>query len=133
MVLCVCAVSQGVLEPNYYKSHPEAGRRLRPWLHRELSFLVPADSVQFLVDYIISLLPSLDFKNVRLAQSVLAPFLFDYTEKFISEFNVFAKCPWDMIAYDQIVKYVENRDTGSQGEGANIDGMLHPLNRQENN
>eukprot|EP00730_Choanoeca_flexa_P006480 TRINITY_DN12161_c1_g12_i1.p1 TRINITY_DN12161_c1_g12~~TRINITY_DN12161_c1_g12_i1.p1 ORF type:complete len:557 (+),score=122.78 TRINITY_DN12161_c1_g12_i1:297-1967(+) len=84
---------------------PEVGRRLTPWLDRELRVLVGASNVAFVANYVLSLVQKMDFRCVALVKPILEPFLGRYTEHFLHEFVHFAMSPLDMMAYDQHARY----------------------------
>jgi hypothetical protein len=84
---------------------PDTGRRLAPWLERELKVLVGESNVAFVTNYVLSLIQKMDFRCTALVKPILEPFLGRYTEHFLHEFVHYSLSPLDMIAYDQHARY----------------------------
>lgn len=82
-------------------------RRLRPWLHREMLILAGhnPDHVWFLETTIEGLLKQGALVDRARMYRELEPFLFRNTGRFISELLAFASSPWDMLTWDQAVRY----------------------------
>ncbi|XP_040043188.2 topoisomerase I binding, arginine/serine-rich a isoform X2 [Gasterosteus aculeatus] len=90
----------------FFQRNPACLHRLIPWLKRELVVLYGAHGslVNIVQHIIMSRITRYDMEDGAI-QEELRPFLQGRTEHFLHEFISFAKCPFNMEAYDQHAVY----------------------------
>ncbi|CAG0885222.1 unnamed protein product [Cyprideis torosa] len=100
--------------PTFYQNNPATTHRLAAWLNRELVALLEnrMGALVLVVDLIMDLIKRMSISSHRFPP-YLRPYLSANTEHFLHEFNVFARCPYDLHGYDREVIYV-SEDRGRQ-------------------
>ncbi|XP_010154857.1 PREDICTED: E3 ubiquitin-protein ligase Topors [Eurypyga helias] len=111
------------ISAEFFRRNPACLHRLAPWLRRELTVLFGARaSLVNLVQHIImSNMTRYDIESQAFADD-LKPFLLNRTEHFLHEFISFARCPFNLDAYDQHTNY--DCPTPSYGEGSRSDSSI---------
>ncbi|KAL1923408.1 uncharacterized protein VTP21DRAFT_8388 [Calcarisporiella thermophila] len=94
------------VSPTYFSSHPEAIRRLVPWIRRDLQAILEEENAEIVREYVIAVLKTHDLRTES-ALELLRPFLEPYTEHFVHELVAFARSPLEIRAYDITVQYNE--------------------------
>jgi hypothetical protein len=93
------------LSPAYFSQTPAAVERLRPWLRRELGVLCGERGVDVVVNYVLGLLRTADFRFPATFTNLLRQFLFSNTEHFVHELACFARSSLDLSSYDRYTRY----------------------------
>ncbi|XP_034044365.1 topoisomerase I binding, arginine/serine-rich a [Thalassophryne amazonica] len=90
----------------FYRRNPACLHRLIPWLKRELVVLYGAHGslVNIVQHIIMSRITQCDMEDASFRDE-LRPFLQGRTDHFLHEFISFAKCPFNVDAYDQNTVY----------------------------
>uniref|UniRef100_A0A8D0KR64 E3 ubiquitin-protein ligase Topors n=1 Tax=Strix occidentalis caurina TaxID=311401 RepID=A0A8D0KR64_STROC len=95
-----------VISAEFFRRNPACLHRLAPWLHRELTVLLSArgplaNTVQRII---MSNVTRYDLDSQAFADE-LKPLLLNWTEHFLHEFIAFARCPFNLEAYDLHANY----------------------------
>ncbi|KAM6392256.1 E3 ubiquitin-protein ligase Topors [Rhynochetos jubatus] len=111
------------ISAEFFRRNPACLHRLVPWLKRELTVLFGArGSLVNLVQHIImSNVTRCDIESQVFADD-LKPFLLNRTEHFLHEFISFARCPFNLEAYDQHANY--DCPTPSYDEGSRSNSII---------
>ena len=112
------------ISAEFFRLNPACLYRLGPWLRRELMVLFGAHSclVSVMQHVILSNLTRCDLESQVFADR-LKPFLLNRTEHFLHEFVTFARCPFNMEAYDLHANYdcpAPSYDEGSHSDSPNF-------------
>ncbi|KAJ7335400.1 hypothetical protein JRQ81_013341 [Phrynocephalus forsythii] len=112
------------ISAEFFRRNPACLHRLVPWLKRELTVLFGAHgSLANIVQHIImSNVTRYDLESPAFADD-LKPFLLHRTEHFLHEFINFARCPFNIEAYDQHANYdcpAPSYEEGSHSESSII-------------
>ncbi|NXP56789.1 TOPRS ligase, partial [Heliornis fulica] len=94
------------ISAEFFAHNPACLHRLVPWLKRELTVLFGAHGslVNIVQHVIMSTVTIHDMESQAFADN-LRPFLLNRTEHFLHEFISFARCPFNLEAYDQHANY----------------------------
>ncbi|XP_061875033.1 E3 ubiquitin-protein ligase Topors isoform X2 [Colius striatus] len=94
------------ISAEFFRRNPACLHRLVPWLKRELTVLFGARGslVNIVQHMIMSTVTRYDLESQAFADD-LKPFLLNRTEHFLHEFISFARCPFNLEAYDQHANY----------------------------
>ncbi|NXJ06580.1 TOPRS ligase, partial [Odontophorus gujanensis] len=94
------------ISAEFFRRNPACLHRLVPWLKRELTVLFGAHGslVNIVQHIIMSNVTRFDLESQAFAED-LKPFLLNRTEHFLHEFVSFARCPFNLEAYDQHANY----------------------------
>ncbi|KFQ21394.1 E3 ubiquitin-protein ligase Topors, partial [Mesitornis unicolor] len=94
------------ISAEFFRRNPACLHRLFPWLKRELTVLFGAHGslVNIVQHIIMSNVTRYDLESQAFADD-LKPFLLNRTEHFLHEFISFARCPFNLEAYDQHANY----------------------------
>ncbi|XP_053151806.1 E3 ubiquitin-protein ligase Topors isoform X2 [Hemicordylus capensis] len=108
----------------FFRRNPACLHRLVPWLKRELTVLFGAHGslVNIVQHIIMSNVARYDMESQAFAED-LKPFLLHHTEHFLHEFISFARCPFNIEAYDQHANYdcpAPSYEEGSRSESSII-------------
>ncbi|XP_062985265.1 E3 ubiquitin-protein ligase Topors [Elgaria multicarinata webbii] len=108
----------------FFRRNPACLHRLVPWLKRELTVLFGAHGslVNIVQHIIMSNVTRYDLESQAFADD-LKPFLLHRTEHFLHEFINFARCPFNIEAYDQHANYdcpAPSYEEGSRSESSII-------------
>ncbi|KAM4638123.1 E3 ubiquitin-protein ligase Topors isoform 2-T2 [Amazona ochrocephala] len=108
------------ISAKFFRHNPACLHRLVPWLKRELTVLfgTHASFISIIQHIIMSNVTKYDLESQAFADEV-KPFLLDRTEHFLHEFISFARCPFNLEAYDQHANYdcpVPLYDEGSHSD-----------------
>ncbi|KAM6105610.1 LOW QUALITY PROTEIN: E3 ubiquitin-protein ligase Topors-like [Pterocles gutturalis] len=111
------------ISAEFFRCNPACLHRLVPWLKRELTALFGAygSLVHTVQDIIMSNVTRYDLESQAFAE-VLQPFLLNRTEHFLHEFISFARCPFNLEAYDQHANY--DCPAPSYDEGSHLDSSI---------
>ncbi|KFV12481.1 E3 ubiquitin-protein ligase Topors, partial [Tauraco erythrolophus] len=108
------------ISAEFFRRNPACLHRLVPWLKRELTVLFGAHGslVNIVQHIIMSNVTRYDLESEAFAED-LKPFLLNRTEHFLHEFISFARCPFNLEAYDQHANYdcpAPSYDEGSHSD-----------------
>ncbi|KFR06380.1 E3 ubiquitin-protein ligase Topors, partial [Nipponia nippon] len=108
------------ISAEFFRRNPACLHRLVPWLKRELTVLFGAHGslVNIVQHIIMSNVTRYDLESQAFADD-LKPFLLNRTEHFLHEFISFARCPFNLEAYDQHANYdcpAPSYDEGSHSD-----------------
>ncbi|XP_075267815.1 E3 ubiquitin-protein ligase Topors-like [Opisthocomus hoazin] len=111
------------ISAEFFRRNPACLHRLVPWLKRELTVLFGAHGslVNIVQHFIMSNVTRYDLESQAFADD-LKPFLLNRTEHFIHEFISFARCPFNLEAYDQHANY--DCPAPSYDEGSHSDSSI---------
>ncbi|XP_010280561.1 PREDICTED: E3 ubiquitin-protein ligase Topors-like [Phaethon lepturus] len=112
------------ISAEFFRRNPACLHRLVPWLKRELTVLFGAHGslVNIVQHIIMSNVTRYDLESQAFAED-LKPFLLNRTEHFLHEFISFARCPFNLEAYDQHANYdcpAPSYDEGSRSDSSII-------------
>uniref|UniRef100_A0A8D0G8D4 E3 ubiquitin-protein ligase Topors n=1 Tax=Sphenodon punctatus TaxID=8508 RepID=A0A8D0G8D4_SPHPU len=112
------------ISAEFFRRNPACLHRLVPWLKRELTVLFGAHGslVNIVQHIIMSNVTRYDLESQAFADD-LKPFLLHRTEHFLHEFISFARCPFNIEAYDQHANYdcpAPSYEEGSHSESSII-------------
>ncbi|XP_063151060.1 E3 ubiquitin-protein ligase Topors [Candoia aspera] len=112
------------ISAEFFRRNPACLHRLVPWLKRELTVLFGAHGslVNIVQHIIMSNVTRYDLESQAFADD-LKPFLLHRTEHFLHEFINFARCPFNIEAYDQHANYdcpAPSYEEGSRSESSII-------------
>lgn len=112
------------ISAEFFHRNPACLHRLVPWLKRELTVLFGAHGslVNIVQHIIMSNVTRYDLESQAFAED-LKPFLLHRTEHFLHEFISFARCPFNIEAYDQHANYdcpAPSYEEGSRSESSII-------------
>lgn len=112
------------ISAEFFRRNPACLHRLVPWLKRELTVLFGAHGslVNIVQHIIMSNVTRYDLESQAFAGD-LKPFLLHRTEHFLHEFISFARCPFNIEAYDQHANYdcpAPSYEEGSRSESSII-------------
>lgn len=113
------------VSPQFYRANPACTHRLIPWLNRELVVLLyeHESRISFVLELILSLIQRYEILSPEFREHV-RPYIFGRTEHFIHEFYNYARCPWDMRAYDQRAVYRDLQVTRSSSDSNDSDIII---------
>ncbi|XP_009698574.1 PREDICTED: E3 ubiquitin-protein ligase Topors [Cariama cristata] len=111
------------ISAEFFRRNPACLHRLVPWLKRELTVLFGAHGslVNIVQHVIMSNVTRHDLESQAFADD-LKPFLLNRTEHFLHEFISFARCPFNLDAYDQHANY--DCPAPSYDEGSHTDSSI---------
>ncbi|XP_054666629.1 E3 ubiquitin-protein ligase Topors [Grus americana] len=111
------------ISAEFFRHNPACLHRLVPWLKRELTVLFGAHGslVNIVQHIIMSNVTRYDLESQAFADD-LKPFLLNRTEHFLHEFISFARCPFNLEAYDQHANY--DCPAPSYDEGSHSDSSI---------
>ncbi|XP_074712115.1 E3 ubiquitin-protein ligase Topors [Strix uralensis] len=111
------------ISAEFFRRNPACLHRLVPWLKRELTVLLGAHGslVNIVQHVIMSNVTRYDLESQAFADD-LKPFLLNRTEHFLHEFISFARCPFNLEAYDQHANY--DCPAPSYDEGSHSDSSI---------
>nr|XP_010304935.1 PREDICTED: E3 ubiquitin-protein ligase Topors [Balearica regulorum gibbericeps] len=111
------------ISAEFFRHNPACLHRLVPWLKRELTVLFGAHGslVNIVQHIIMSNVTRFDLESQAFADD-LKPFLLNRTEHFLHEFISFARCPFNLEAYDQHANY--DCPAPSYDEGSHSDSSI---------
>ncbi|KFQ21119.1 E3 ubiquitin-protein ligase Topors, partial [Merops nubicus] len=111
------------ISAEFFRRNPACLHRLVPWLKRELTVLFGAHAslINIVQHLIMSNVTKYDIESPAFADD-LKPFLLNRTEHFLHEFISFARCPFNLEAYDQHANY--DCPAPSYDEGSNSDSSI---------
>ncbi|OCU00902.1 E3 ubiquitin-protein ligase Topors [Xenopus laevis] len=94
------------ISAEFFRHNPACLHRLVPWLKRELTVLFGSHGslVNIVQHIIMSNVTRYDMESQAFVED-LRPFLLHRTDHFIHEFVNFARCPYNIEAYDQHANY----------------------------
>ncbi|XP_044283791.1 E3 ubiquitin-protein ligase Topors isoform X2 [Varanus komodoensis] len=112
------------ISAEFFRRNPACLHRLVPWLKRELTVLFGAHGslVNIVQHIIMSNVTRYDMESQAFSDD-LKPFLLHRTEQFLHEFISFARCPFNIDAYDQHANYdcpAPSYEEGSRSESSII-------------
>ncbi|KAE8632667.1 hypothetical protein XENTR_v10001620 [Xenopus tropicalis] len=112
------------ISAEFFRRNPACLHRLVPWLKRELTVLFGSHGslVNIVQHIIMSNVTRYDMESQAFVED-LRPFLLHRTDHFIHEFVNFARCPYNIEAYDQHANYdcpAPSYEEGSRSESSVI-------------
>ncbi|ETE68891.1 E3 ubiquitin-protein ligase Topors, partial [Ophiophagus hannah] len=112
------------ISAEFFRRNPACLHRLVPWLKRELTVLfgIHGSLINIVQRVIMNNLIKFDLESQAFANE-LQPFLLQSTEHFLHEFINFARCPFNIEAYDEHANYdcpAPSREEGSASESSII-------------
>ncbi|XP_027302001.2 E3 ubiquitin-protein ligase Topors [Anas platyrhynchos] len=118
------------ISAEFFRRNPACLHRLVPWLRRELTVLFGGHGslVNIVQHIIMSNLTMYDLESDAFADE-LRPFLLNRTEHFLHEFISFARCPFNLDAYDQHANY--DCPAPSYDEGSHSDSTIITISPDE--
>ncbi|XP_069095817.1 E3 ubiquitin-protein ligase Topors isoform X2 [Pleurodeles waltl] len=118
------------ISSEFYRRNPACLHRLVPWLKRELTVLFGAHGslVNIVQHIIMSNVTRYDLESQAFAED-LRPFLLHRTDHFLHELISFARCPYNMEAYDQHSNY--DCPAPSYEEGSHSDSTVITISPDE--
>ncbi|XP_054843638.1 E3 ubiquitin-protein ligase Topors [Eublepharis macularius] len=118
------------ISAEFFRRNPACLHRLVPWLKRELTVLFGAHGslVNIVQHIIMSNVTRYDLESQAFADD-LKPFLLHRTEHFLHEFISFARCPFNIDAYDQHANY--DCPAPSYEEGSRSDSSIITISPDE--
>ncbi|NXP32475.1 TOPRS ligase, partial [Leiothrix lutea] len=122
------------ISAEFFRRNPACLHRLVPWLKRELTVLFGAHGslINIVQHIIMSNVTRYDLESQAFADD-LKPFLLNRTEHFLHEFITFARCPFNLEAYDQHANYdcpAPSYEEGSHSDSSII--TISPANADSN-
>ncbi|XP_050769606.1 E3 ubiquitin-protein ligase Topors isoform X2 [Gymnogyps californianus] len=111
------------ISAEFFRRNPACLHRLVPWLKRELTVLFGGNGslVNVVQHIVMSNVTRYDMESQAFADD-LKPFLLNLTEHFLHEFISFARCPFNLEAYDQHANY--DCPAPSYDEGSHSDSSI---------
>ncbi|XP_062369865.1 E3 ubiquitin-protein ligase Topors-like [Cinclus cinclus] len=111
------------ISAEFFRRNPACLHRLVPWLKRELTVLFGAHGslINIVQHIIMSNVTRYDLESQAFADDI-KPFLLNRTEHFLHEFISFARCPFNLEAYDQHANY--DCPAPSYEEGSHSDSSI---------
>ncbi|XP_074751207.1 E3 ubiquitin-protein ligase Topors-like [Athene noctua] len=111
----------------FFRRNPACLHRLAPWLKRELTVLLGAQgSLANVVQRIImSNVTRHDLESQAFADE-LKPLLLNWTEHFLHEFIAFARCPFNLEAYDLYANYDCPAPSYNEGNHSDLSIITSP-------
>ncbi|XP_056375498.1 E3 ubiquitin-protein ligase Topors isoform X2 [Hyla sarda] len=123
------------ISAEFFRRNPACLHRLVPWLKRELTVLFGTHgSLVNIVQHIIMRNVTLYDMESQAFVEDLQPFLLHRTDHFIHEFINFARCPYNIEAYDQHANYdcpAPSYEEGSRSESSVITISPDEVNTRE--
>lgn len=118
------------ISAEFFRRNPACLHRLVPWLKRELTVLFGGHGslVNIVQHIIMSNVTRYDLEGQAFADD-LKPFLLQRTEHFLHEFVSFARCPFNIDAYDQHANY--DCPAPSYEEGSRSDSSIITISPDE--
>ncbi|XP_048360139.1 E3 ubiquitin-protein ligase Topors [Sphaerodactylus townsendi] len=118
------------ISAEFFRRNPACLHRLVPWLKRELTVLFGAHGslVNIVQHIIMSNVTRYDLESQAFVDD-LKPFLLHRTEHFLHEFISFARCPFNIDAYDQHANY--DCPAPSYEEGSRSDSSIITISPDE--
>ncbi|MEE6459013.1 hypothetical protein FKM82_000502 [Ascaphus truei] len=112
------------ISAEFFRRNPACLHRLIPWLKRELTVLFGSHGslVNIVQHIIMSNVARYDMESQAFVED-LRPFLLHRTDHFLHEFINFARCPYNVEAYDQHANYdcpAPSYEEGSRSESSII-------------
>ncbi|KAL7988640.1 hypothetical protein Chor_007559 [Crotalus horridus] len=112
------------ISAEFFRRNPACLHRLVPWLKRELTVLfgIHGSLINIVQRIIMNNLVKFDLESQAFSNE-LQPFLLQSTEHFLHEFVNFARCPFNIDAYDEHANYdcpAPSREDGSNSESSII-------------
>ncbi|XP_015681775.1 E3 ubiquitin-protein ligase Topors [Protobothrops mucrosquamatus] len=112
------------ISAEFFRRNPACLHRLVPWLKRELTVLfgIHGSLINIVQHIIMNNLTKFDLESEAFSNE-LQPFLLQSTEHFLHEFVSFARCPFNIDAYDEHANYdcpAPSREDGSNSESSII-------------
>ncbi|KAM3845239.1 E3 ubiquitin-protein ligase Topors [Vipera latastei] len=112
------------ISAEFFRRNPACLHRLVPWLKRELTVLfgIHGSLINVVQRVIMNNLTKFDLESQAFSNE-LQPFLLQSTEHFLHEFVNFARCPFNIDAYDEHANYdcpAPSREDGSNSESSII-------------
>lgn len=123
------------ISAEFFRRNPACLHRLIPWLKRELTVLFGTHGslVNIVQHIIMSNVTRFDMESQAFLED-LQPFLLHRTEHFLHEFINFARCPYNIDAYDQHANYdcpAPSYEEGSASESSVITISPDEVNTRE--
>ncbi|KAM9329566.1 E3 ubiquitin-protein ligase Topors [Gastrophryne carolinensis] len=120
------------ISAEFFRRNSACLHRLVPWLKRELTVLFGTHGslVNIVQHIIMSNVTRYDMESQAFLED-LRPFLLHRTEHFIHEFINFARCPYNMDAYDQHANY--DCPAPSYEEGSDSESSVITISPDESN
>nr|XP_033782528.1 E3 ubiquitin-protein ligase Topors [Geotrypetes seraphini]XP_033782537.1 E3 ubiquitin-protein ligase Topors [Geotrypetes seraphini]XP_033782549.1 E3 ubiquitin-protein ligase Topors [Geotrypetes seraphini]XP_033782557.1 E3 ubiquitin-protein ligase Topors [Geotrypetes seraphini]XP_033782566.1 E3 ubiquitin-protein ligase Topors [Geotrypetes seraphini]XP_033782573.1 E3 ubiquitin-protein ligase Topors [Geotrypetes seraphini]XP_033782582.1 E3 ubiquitin-protein ligase Topors [Geotrypetes seraphin len=118
------------ISAEFFRHNPACLHRLVPWLKRELLVLFGAHGslVNIVQHIIMSNVTRYDLESQTFAED-LKPFLLHRTDHFLHEFISFARCPYNIDAYDLHANY--DYPAPSYEEGSHSDSSVITISPEE--
>ncbi|XP_061487953.1 E3 ubiquitin-protein ligase Topors-like isoform X2 [Rhineura floridana] len=118
------------ISAEFFRRNPACLHRLVPWLKRELTVLFGAHGslINIVQHIIMSNVTRYDLESQAFADD-LKPFLLHRTVHFLHEFISFARCPFNIEAYDQHANY--DCPAPSYEEGSRSDSSIITISPDE--
>ncbi|XP_029471444.1 E3 ubiquitin-protein ligase Topors [Rhinatrema bivittatum] len=118
------------ISAEFFRRNPACLHRLVPWLKRELLVLFGAHGslVNIVQHIIMSNVTRYDLESQTFAED-LKPFLLHRTDHFLHEFISFARCPYNIDAYDLHANY--DYPAPSYEEGSHSDSSVITISPDE--
>ncbi|XP_063770263.1 E3 ubiquitin-protein ligase Topors isoform X2 [Pseudophryne corroboree] len=120
------------ISAEFFRRNPACLHRLIPWLKRELTVLFGTHGslVNIVQHIIMSNVTRYDMESQAFAED-LQPFLLHRTNHFLHEFINFARCPYNIEAYDQHANY--DCPAPSYEEGSRSESSIITISPDESN
>ncbi|XP_032062226.1 E3 ubiquitin-protein ligase Topors [Aythya fuligula] len=120
------------ISAEFFHRNPACLHRLVPWLRRELTVLFGGHGslINIAQHIIMNNVTIYDMESDAFADE-LRPFLLNRTEHFLHEFISFARCPFNLDAYDQHANY--DCPAPSYDEGSHTDSSIITISPDEAN
>ncbi|KFV42255.1 E3 ubiquitin-protein ligase Topors, partial [Tyto alba] len=111
------------ISSEFFRHNPACLHRLVPWLKRELTVLfgIHGSLISIVQHIIMNNVSRYDMESEAFA-NYIKPFLLNWTEHFLHEFISFARCPFNLEAYDQHANY--DCPAPSYDEGSHSDSSI---------
>ncbi|XP_042643969.1 E3 ubiquitin-protein ligase Topors [Tyto alba] len=111
------------ISSEFFRRNPACLHRLVPWLKRELTVLfgIHGSLISIVQHIIMNNVSRYDMESEAFA-NYIKPFLLNWTEHFLHEFISFARCPFNLEAYDQHANY--DCPAPSYDEGSHSDSSI---------
>ncbi|KAM4709551.1 E3 ubiquitin-protein ligase Topors isoform 1-T1 [Discoglossus pictus] len=118
------------ISAEFFRRNPACLHRLIPWLKRELTVLFGTHGslVNIVQHIIMSNVTRYDMESQAFVED-LRPFLLHRTDHFLHEFINFARCPYNIEAYDQHANY--DCPAPSYEEGSNSESSVITISPDE--
>ncbi|KYQ89607.1 RING zinc finger-containing protein [Tieghemostelium lacteum] len=107
-------------------------KKLSPWISRELISILQSENTDILEDLVLSLLRKYQITD-NIVITTLQKYLFEKTPLFLHELLCFATAPYNLQAYDRLVKYEDTKTTSINHEQQEQPPLINLIRQNSGN